>query len=111
MRTRTLLAASIALLLATDACAATDAQAVLSANKVATGVRSDDKMVLQTESQLSGPAGDGFDISVVDLKNGRSASNDTVGDTTSAKGYDGSQAWERDDSGTVTVESGGDALP
>jgi hypothetical protein len=111
MRTRTLLAASTALLLAMDAYAATDAQAVLSANKAATGVRSDDKMVLQTESQLGGQGMNGFDISVVDLKDGRSVSNDTLGPSTSAQGYDGSQAWEQDSSGTVNIESGGDALP
>jgi len=111
MRTCTLLAASIVLLLARNACAATDAQAVLSANKAATGMRSDDRMVLQTESQLSGPGFNGFDISTVDLKDGRSVSNDTLGAETNAHGYNGSQAWEQDDSGTVTVENGGDALP
>ena len=110
MRTRTLLAASIALLLAMDANAATDARAVLSANKAATGARSDDKTVLKTESQLSGYGGGGFEISVVDLKDGRSVSNDTLGASTNAQGYDGHQAWEQDSFDAVKIESGGDTL-
>jgi predicted aspartyl protease len=111
MRPRTLLAASIALLFAMDADAATDARAVLSANMAATGVRSDDRTVLQTESQLSGQGREGFDLSVVDRKDGRSVSNDTLGPTTQAQGYDGTKAWEQDSSGAVTIESGADALP
>jgi hypothetical protein len=112
MRIRTCLATSIALLLSIGAHAATDPQSILRANKAATGAGHwDDQAVLKTDSVLTGQGMTGTDASIVDLKDGRSVDHDVLGPATGANGYDGKQAWEQDSSGSVNIESGGDAMP
>ncbi len=112
MRTRTLLAASIAAVFAIHAHAAGDPAAILLANKAASGgAHWDGKAVLKVEVAVDGQGLKGTDASVQDLVGGRSVDHAEIGPATQANGYDGRQAWEQDSSGAVNIESGGDALP
>ncbi|HTD27783.1 MAG TPA: retropepsin-like aspartic protease [Xanthomonadaceae bacterium] len=112
MRATTLLAASISLILATAAHAAPDAAQILRANAIASGGETlDNKAAMKIESAISGQGLTGTDVLVVDLKDGRSLDSSTLGPSSETDGYDGKQAWTEDSSGTVNIESGGDALP
>jgi len=48
--------------------------------------------------------------SLTDVKDGRSFEEDKVGPTNTANGFDGTTPWQKDMSGTVTLQQGGDAL-
>ena len=47
---------------------------------------------------------------ITDLKNGRSESDYKMGPAGGANGFDGTTPWQKDMSGTVTLQQGGDAL-
>ncbi|MEO6968365.1 MAG: PDZ domain-containing protein [Rhodanobacteraceae bacterium] len=106
------IAASVLTLTLGIAQAAPDAADIMNANKVASGGGAwNGKAVLKTQSALSGQGLTGSDVSIADLRDGRSVDRYTLGPANGAQGYDGKQAWQQDPSGTVNIEAGGDALP
>jgi hypothetical protein len=95
-------------LAATAASAATPAE-ILAANKVASGGTAwDSKFSLKIEYAYSGQGMTGSIRSTVDLKGDRWADEFQIGPISGANGFDGSIAWERDPSGTVTAQEGGE---
>ncbi len=84
---------------------------VLAANKAAMGGSAwDKKIVVSIDADYSGQGLTGTAHSVNDLKGGRSMSEYKIGPATGGNGYDGVTPWQRDSSGTVTRQQGGDAL-
>ena len=99
------------LFLATPARAAPSVANILSANKAASGGSAwDDKVTLSADYIYFGQGLTGTTHSLTDLKNGRTESNYSIGPATGANGFDGTNAWEKDTSGTITLQQGGDAL-
>jgi Aspartyl protease/PDZ domain len=95
---------------ATLALAAATTGEILDAYKAATGGRAwDDKITLSVEFTITGYGLTGRGHALSDLKDGRSQSEYTLGPTTAAEGYDGTNRWRKDMSGTVTEQQGGDA--
>jgi len=112
MRTATLATFAFAALAATPALAAPSADEVLGANKAATaGSAWDSRAVLKTEYAYSGQGMTGKVGSTADLKTPRFVDTMAVGPMTGAQGFDGTHGWAKDQSGTVTAQDGGDALP
>lgn len=113
MRTSIIPIFAIALTLTFNtAFAASDPRTILHANKAAMGGDPwNGKAVLKTQSALTGQGLTGTDVSIADLRDGRSVDHYTLGPASGAQGYDGKQAWQQDSSGTVNIEAGGDALP
>lgn len=102
-------AVALAALLATPAFASPAVQ-VLEANKAASGGAAwDAKITLKAEYAYSGQGMTGKTWGVTDLKNGRYVENYTIGPVRGANGFDGKHAWEKDPSGTVTVQEGGES--
>jgi predicted aspartyl protease len=103
---------TFAALAAAPALAAPGADEVLAANKAATaGSAWDSKAVLKTEYAYSGQGMTGKVGSTADLKTPRFVDTMAVGPMTGAQGFDGTHGWAKDQSGTVTAQDGGDALP
>ena len=93
---------------AAPALAATPAE-ILAANQAATaGDTGSSKITLKTEYAYSGQGMTGTTTSLSDLKTPRFVDTFAIGPAEGANGFDGSQAWAKDPSGTVTVQSGGD---
>jgi hypothetical protein len=91
------------------ALAAPSTDEILGANKAATGGNAwDAKITLSVDADYSGQGLTGTTHSLTDLKNGRSVSEFKVGPATGANGFDGNKAWQKDTSGTVTLQEGGD---
>src|SRR5690348_913663 len=91
---------------------ASDPASILHAHKIASGGDAwNGKAVLKTQATLTGQGLTGTDTSIGDLSDGRNVDRYTLGPASGASGYDGRQVWEQDPSGTVNIESGGDALP
>ncbi len=103
---------TLAALASTAAFAAPSADDILAANKAATGGAAfDAKAVLKTEYAYSGQGMTGKVGSTADLKTPRFVDTMAVGPMTGAQGFDGSHGWAKDQSGTITAQDGGDALP
>ena len=84
---------------------------ILSTNKAAMGGSAvDNKVTLSTEYDVSAYGMTGVSHSLTDLKNGRSVSDYKLGPAGGADGFDGTNAWSKDMSGTVTLQQGGDSL-
>lgn len=82
---------------------------ILSANKVTSGGAVwDGKTVLKTDYAYSGQGLTGKAHSLTDLKTGRFADIFEIGPVAGANGFDGTHAWAKDTSGTVTMQEGGD---
>jgi hypothetical protein len=82
---------------------------VLNANKAAAGGNAwDGKITLKTTSDYSGQGLTGKTQSVSDLANGSWADSYEIGPASGADGFDGTAAWDKDPSGTVTLQNGGD---
>jgi PDZ domain/Aspartyl protease len=82
---------------------------VLDANKTATGGAAlADKATLKSDDALSGLGLPGKGVSITDLKDGRYVQTYTMGPASGAQGFDGTNAWEKDTSGTITLQQGGD---
>jgi hypothetical protein len=93
---------------ATVALAASPAE-ILAANKAASGGTAwDGKATLKAEFAYSGEGMTGSTHSTTDLKQGRWADEFQIGPISGANGFDGTIAWERDPSGTVTTQEGGE---
>ena len=84
---------------------------ILDAYKVATGGSAwDDKITLSADFNFTGQGMTGSGHALTDLGNGRSVSDFKIGPASGANGFDGTNPWQKDLSGTVTLQQGGDAL-
>ena len=80
---------------------------ILAANKAASGGAAWDKnATLKTDYDYSGMGMTGKVSSIADLRNGRFVDNAAIGPVTQVQGFDGTSAWEKDPSGTVTPQNG-----
>ena len=104
-----------ALLLTT--CIATPAFAasvddILAANKTATGGAAwDNKITLKVEYAYSGQGLTGTSSSLEDLQRGAFVDSYDIPPQAGSTGWDGTKAWEKEPSGTVTDQAGGDVIP
>jgi len=95
----------------TPVLAAPSIAGILSASKTASGGSAwDNKATLGADYIYSGQGLVGTTHALIDLKNGRSVSVYAVGPANGANGFDGTNAWQKDTSGTVTLQQGGNAL-
>ncbi len=93
------------------ALAAGSADDVLNANHAAMGGSAwDSKITLSSVADYSGQGLTGVIHTLQDLKNGRSVSDYSLGPAKGANGFDGTTPWQKDTSGTITQQQGGDAL-
>lgn len=93
------------------ALAAGSADDVLKANKAAMGGAAwDRKAAVSIDADYVGQGLTGTSHSVSDLRNGRTVTDYKIGPAQGANGYDGKTPWERDTSGAITQQEGGDAL-
>jgi hypothetical protein len=68
------------------------------------------RTTVEADYTYAGQGMTGTQHSVVDLRDGRFVDADNVGPMKVANGFDGSHAWAKDPSGTVTPQDGGDNL-
>ncbi len=95
----------------TAALAAPSVAEILSANKAASGGSAwESKITLSTDADYSGQGMTGTTHTLVDLKSGRSEADFKIGPASGANGFDGTNAWQKDTSGTITLQQGGDAI-
>jgi hypothetical protein len=106
---KTLVAVLLSSAFATSAFAASPAD-ILAANKAAMG-NWDGKATLKVEAAYSGQGLTGTNASLEDLQNGRFVDSYDIGPQSGSSGYDGTKAWEKEPSGTVTDQAGGDVVP
>jgi hypothetical protein len=100
---------ALAALLATPVLAG-PADTVLDANKAAMGGSAwDSKATLKTEYAFSGQGMTGKTWSIADVKTGMYVDGYAIGPASGGNGWDGTEAWVKDASGTVTAQ-GGDSL-
>ena len=94
----------------TLAFAAQSAGQILDAYKLAAGGSAwDNKVTMSSEFTLAAYGLTGTGHNIVDLKNGRSETDYQMGPAGGANGFDGTTPWDKDMSGTVTLQQGGDA--
>jgi len=111
MRRGLVVAAGIVLVAFGVAHAATDPAAILNAYRAASGGDAwNGKVVMKTESKLSGQGLTGTDTSITDLRTGNSVERYTLGPASGAEGFDGKDAWEQGPNGEVNLQNGGDGL-
>jgi hypothetical protein len=80
---------------------------VLAANKAASGGTAwDGKTTLKADYDYAGMGMTGKVGTVYDLKNGRFVDSAAVGPATQVQGFDGTNGWAKDPSGTVTPQNG-----
>ena len=106
---------TIAVLMLSAAAAGTSANAapsvddVLNAYKAASGGAAlAGKATLAQDADYAGNGLTGSAHMLIDLKTGRFEENFKIGPATGASGFDGTNAWSKDMSGTVTLQQGGD---
>jgi hypothetical protein len=96
---------------ATSCFAAPSTSEILSANKAATGGSAwDSKAIMSGNADFTAYGLTGKVHQITDLKGGRSEVDVQFGPATQANGFDGVAPWQKDTSGTVTQQQGGDAL-
>jgi hypothetical protein len=83
---------------------------ILDDNKAAMG-NWDGKATLKVEYAFSGQGMTGTNASLEDLQRGAFVDNYDIPPASGATGFDGTKAWEKDTSGTVTDQAGGDVIP
>ncbi len=109
--TKTFAAALLLSALALPAYAATPAD-ILAANKTAMGGEAwSSKATLTLDYAFSGQGLTGTADTQMDLSRGAFIDRYDLPPTEGASGYDGEKAWEREPSGTVTDQAGGDVIP
>jgi hypothetical protein len=98
--------------LASPALAVPDVDEVLAANRTATGGNAwDGKVTLNVDYNYSGQGLTGTQSTLEDLQRGAFVDSYAIGPTSGATGFDGTKAWEKEPSGTVTNQAGGDVIP
>ena len=107
---KTYLAVILAALVAqVPAYAATQVADILAANHAASGGAAwNGKFALQSDYAYSGQGLTGMTSSLADLQHGAFVDSYRIGPTNGASGFDGTHAWEKEQSGTVTTQEGGD---
>jgi membrane-associated protease RseP (regulator of RpoE activity) len=91
------------------ALAAPSADAVIAANRAAAGGDAwDRKDAVKVVFAYSGQGMTGTITSIDDLKNGCWMDDAAIGPATEVQGFDGMHAWDKDPSGSVTIQDGGD---
>ena len=93
----------------TSALAASPAD-ILAANKSAMG-NWNGKATLKVEYAYSGQGLTGTTSSLEDLQRGAYIDTYDIAPQSGASGFDGTKAWEKEPSGTVTDQAGGDVVP
>jgi len=84
---------------------------VLQANKAAMGGKVwDAKTAVRIETDFNGMGLTGTTSTLADLKKGLSVGAFKAGPIEGANGFDGTKPWERDPSGTVNEQEGGEAM-
>ena len=106
--TRTFAALLLTTALSTPALAAP--ADILGANKAAMG-HWDGKVTLKLDYAYSGQGLTGTTSSLEDLARGAFVDSYDIAPASGANGYYGAKAWEKDTSGTVTDQAGGDVIP
>ncbi|HEY7977432.1 MAG TPA: aspartyl protease family protein [Rhizomicrobium sp.] len=85
---------------------------ILAANKAATGGAAwDNKVTLKVEYAYSGQGLTGTSSSLEDLQRGAFVDAYDIPPQAGSTGWDGTKAWEKEPSGTVTDQAGGDVIP
>ena len=108
---KSLLIPGLVALTATTAAIATPAD-ILSTNRAAMGGDAwNGKATLTLNYSYSGQGLSGTTSSVEDLVRGAFVDSYDIPPQKNAAGYDGTKAWEKEPSGTVTEQSGGDVIP
>lgn len=88
-----------------------DVGSILAANQVAMGGAAwRDKSALKVEYAYSGQGLTGTSSSLEDLRHGAYVDSYDIPPNAGATGYDGAKAWEKEPSGTVTGQAGGDVI-
>ena len=96
----------------TLALAAPSPAQIFAANKAAMGGNAwDSKAVVSLDYAYDGQGMHGKVVSLDDLAGGRWSDDAVIGPVTQKQGFDGAHAWAKDQSGTVTVQDGGDQKP
>lgn len=91
------------------ALAAPSADAVLAANRAASGGDAwNNRDAVKVVYAYSGQGMTGTITSLDDLKTGNWRDDAAIGPATEVQGFDGTHAWDKDPSGSVTVQDGGD---
>ena len=108
--TATVIAALAGMLCSAFALAAPSAGEILDAYKAASGGSAwDEKVTLRADSTYAGQGMTGTMHSLTDLRNGRFVNEFRIGPASGADGFDGTNPWQKDMSGTITLQQGGDA--
>jgi len=101
----------LAVLSSTSGLAATPAE-ILAANRSASGGDGwHGKTALHLEYDYAGQGLTGKAGGTADLRDGRFEQHFVIGPQKGANGYDGTHVWAKDNSGIVTLQEGGDAVP
>jgi predicted aspartyl protease len=112
MRLHTALLAFSALATISPAFANPSADEILKANQTATaGSTWGSKPVFQSDYAYAGQGLTGKVHSLADVRDGKWVDEFAIGPITGGNGYDGTIAWQKDQSGTVTTQDGGEAAP
>ncbi|HEX4533869.1 MAG TPA: aspartyl protease family protein [Rhizomicrobium sp.] len=99
---------ALAAMAATPVYAASPAD-ILAANKAASGGAAwDGKAAVKASFAYAGQGMTGKIDSLEDLSSGQWTDTFAIGPATGASGFDGTRAWEKDPSGAVTAQDGGD---
>ena len=97
---------------ATDVGEAATVEHILAANQRAVGASAwSGKATLQIDYAYAGQGLTGTSSSLIDLRRGAFVDSYRIGPTSGANGFDGEQAWEREPSGMVAAQNGGDVRP
>jgi hypothetical protein len=95
----------------TSGLAATPAE-ILDANHAASGGSAwDTKVAVRLDYDYAGQGLTGTAGGTSDLKDGRFEQDFVIGPQKGANGFDGTHVWAKDNSGIVTLQEGGDAVP
>ena len=85
---------------------------ILNANRAATGGTAwSGKRTFALDFAYSGQGLTGTMSTIADLRSGAFVDTYAIGPQTGASGYDGAKAWEKEPSGTITDQAGGDVIP
>lgn len=95
-------------MLSTAALAATPAEILRANYQASGGAAVAQHAALHTEYAYSGQGVTGKVEEIADLKTGHYADSYTLGPVSGANGFDGKNAWEKDPSGAITIQAGGE---
>ena len=90
------------------ASAQSDVAGILAANQTATGAPPPGATVVQITYAFTGEGLNGRYVEIDDLREGRFNHAFAAGPLTQVQGFDGRRAWQKDPSGVVTQQDGGD---